>query len=227
MIPTVHCLQYTIHLNFIGCKQHIDEKVWEWGLLVRSYNNVPSFSHSSVSPKLGHQQVWACDSDSIHCAAKCTTCSYKHTSSPTSTRAHRYVTTSPYWLCVRSVYNVHALVVYIASFPCSCTPEPKHWSCAGVESLVLFVMGSIKGREVVETLTMCRHARRLRTWKERTEQAAYYTSLVIGRGVISYTLCVECKHVYSWLKSVLKTLVLLCHGTDTRLSPRTHFFFFF
>ena len=74
---------------------------WWEGLGLRltcTYSNVPSFSLSSVSPKLGRQQVWACDSDSsMHSAAKCTTCSYKHTLSPTSTRIHRYVTTSPYW----------------------------------------------------------------------------------------------------------------------------------
>ena len=69
---------------------------------------------------------------------------------------------------------------------------------------------------------MCRLARRLRTGKEATEQAATTLLWLSGEGVMSYTLCVECKHVYSWLKSVLKTLVLLCHGIDTRLSPRTH-----
>ena len=84
---------------------------------------------------------------------------------------------------------------YLALFPGSHTPQRKHWSCAGMESLVFFVTWKgLKVERVWKDLNCaCAYPK---TWNRgkkakvaSREQLSnlLYTSLVIGGGDITHT----------------------------------------
>ena len=91
------------------------------------------------------------------------------------------------------VSNLHwhiRCTISLASFPGFHIPECKHWSCAGVESLVFFLMWALSKEE--RDFNCVWAYPRLRTGKKREcSKLNDYKYLAIGRR-ISYTPSVEC-----------------------------------
>ena len=134
---------------------------------------------------------------------------------------------------VTQFHHLHQTARYscsIALFPGSHAPERKHWSCAGVESLVFFHMWeAVKDRHELDATLIVRGRMRLRTEKG-TKVAGNLLHISSYRALnIIHT---EHWSIVGW--TTCKTLPF-CFGPisitsclctkDTRVSPRYIFMF--
>ena len=130
----------------------------------------------------------------------------------------------PRWLGNETL-AVHCLV-QVASFPGSHTRERKHWSCVGVESLVLFLTWEVvkDRREVDATLIVC-GCMRLRTEKgtkvanNLLHVSSYWASNIIHTERWSIVGWITRKTLPFCFSPILITSCL--RRKDTRLSMRS------
>ena len=134
---------------------------------------------------------------------------------------------------VTQFHHLHQIARYscsIASFPGSHAPEHKHWSCAGVESLVFFLTWeAVKDRHEVDATLIMRGRMRLRTEKgtkvagNLLHISSYWALNIIHTERWSIVGWTTCKTLPFCFGPILITSSL--RRKDTRLSLR-HIFMF-